>query len=94
MSTKKPPRRWDATSGAQLAELPGPNRPVRHAMFSPDGRKIVTNSGDKIVRVFNVYPTTQDLIDHARSVVPRQLTPCGRQRFFLPVESDAGSCPN
>ena len=87
-------RLWDATSGAQLAVLPGHSRPVRQATFSPDGRKIVTTSGDRIVRVFNVYPTTQDLIDHARSIVPRQLTPCERKRFFLPVEGEVGDCPN
>ena len=87
-------RLWDAISGAQLAKLPGHTRPVLHAAFSPDGRKIVTTSGDKIVRVFNVYPTTQALIDHARSVVPRQLTPCERKRFFLPVEGEVGDCPN
>ena len=87
-------RLWDTTSGAQLAVFRGHSRPVRHATFSPDGHKIVTTSGDKIVRVFNVYPTTQDLIDHARDVVPRELTPCERKRFFLPVEGEVGNCPN
>jgi hypothetical protein len=33
------------------------------------------------------------LIDHARSIVPRQLTACERKRFFLPAESGVGDCP-
>ena len=74
--------------------LPGHSRPVRYAAFSPDGRRVVTVSGDKTVLVFNVYPTTQDLIDHARAVVPRELTPCERKHFFLPVEGGVGDCPN
>jgi hypothetical protein len=32
------------------------------------------------------------LIDYAKSVVPRKLTPCQRKRFFLPVEGDVGEC--
>ncbi len=52
------------------------------------------SSGDNIVRVFNIYPTTQDLIDHASSIVPRELTPCERLRFFLPVDGDVADCPN
>jgi hypothetical protein len=33
------------------------------------------------------------LIDHARSLVPRELTACERKRFFLPAESDVDDCP-
>jgi hypothetical protein len=40
-----------------------------------------------------VFKTTQDLIDHARSIVPRQLTACERKRFFLPAQSNVGDCP-
>ncbi len=54
----------------------------------------VSVSGDNNARIFPVFPTTQDLIDHARSVVPRELTPCERKRFFLPVEGEVGDCPN
>ena len=41
-----------------------------------------------------VSEVTQAMIDHARSVVPRVLTPCERKRFFLPVEGEVGDCPN
>ncbi len=37
-----------------------------------------------------MFPTTQGLIDHAKAVVPRELTPCERKRFFLPVEGGVG----
>jgi hypothetical protein len=33
-----------------------------------------------------VFTSTQELIDYARSVVPRQLTPAQRQAFFLEAE--------
>ena len=49
--------------------------------------------GDKVARVIRVFPTPQDMIDYARTVVPRKLTPCERKRFFLPVEGDVGECP-
>jgi len=54
----------------------------------------VTASEDFTARIFNVFQTTQDLIDHARSIVPRQLTACERKRFFLPAEGEVGDCPN
>ncbi len=46
------------------------------------------------MRAFNAYPTTQALIDHARAIVPRELSPCERKRFFLPVEGEVGDWPN
>ncbi len=72
---------------------PHPNLPGRRRTTLA-GRHIVTSSSDKTARIFNVYPTTQDLIDHAKSIVPRDLTPCERKRFFLPVEAEVGDCPN
>ncbi len=45
-------------------------------------------------RGFRVFSTTQDLIDHAKSIVPCQLMPYGRKRFFLTVEGEVGNCPN
>ncbi len=54
-------------------------------MACPDVTLIVTVSDDNIVRIFRVFPTTQDLIDHARAIVRRELAPCERKRLFLPV---------
>ena len=52
----------------------------------------MTAADDGVTRVFDVFPTTQALIDHARSSVSRQLTACERQRFFLPVDGEVGDC--
>ena len=62
--------------------------------IQPQWAHVATVSGDKIVRVFNVYPTTQALMDHARSIGLRDLTPRERKRFFIPVEGEVGGCPN
>jgi WD40 repeat protein/class 3 adenylate cyclase len=86
-------RIWDATTGSQVAMLKGHKGKVRSVAFSPDGSRVTTASG-WIARIFRVFPTTQTLIDHAKTVVSRRLTPCERQRFFLPVEGEVGDCPN
>jgi hypothetical protein len=44
---------------------------------------VVTASTDDTARIWRIFPTTQELIDYARSVVPRQLTPEQRRAFFL-----------
>ncbi len=87
-------RLWDAEKGTQIALLPGHERQVWSVAFSPDGRHVLTASVDRTARIFSVFQTTQDLIDHAKSIVPRELTPCERKRFFLPVEAEVGDCPN
>ncbi len=87
-------RMWRVATGAEFTQLPGHTETVRHAAFSPDGTLVATVSDDRIGRIFRVFPTTQAMIDHARTVVPRELTPCERKRFFLPVEGEVGDCPN
>jgi hypothetical protein len=44
---------------------------------------VVTASDDGTARLWRVFHTTQELIDYARSIVPRQLTPEERKAFFL-----------
>ena len=56
---------------------------VFSAAFSPDGARIVTASDDNTARIWRVFPTTQDLVDYARSIMPRELTPEQRRKFFL-----------
>lgn len=91
-------RLWNARSGREFAVLAGEEAltsdaaPTR-ATFTPDGTKIAVVSGEN-VRIIRIFPTPQDLIDFAHSVVPRELTPCERKRFFLPVEGDVGECPS
>lgn len=80
-----PARLWEDDSGIEIAFLPGPTKPVWHAAFSPDGTRIVTVSDDNIARIFRAFPTTQDLIDHARAILRREIAPCERKHFVLPV---------
>jgi WD40 repeat protein len=76
-------RLWDAASGKPLVVLHGHEGPVASAAFSPDGAKVVTASDDRTARIWRVFGSTQELIDYARSIVPRQLTPEQRKQFFL-----------
>jgi WD40 repeat protein len=55
--------------------------PASRAAFSPDGRSVVANTEN--LRIWPVFPTTQALVDHARSVMPRALTAQQRKDFFL-----------
>jgi WD40 repeat protein len=43
-------RRWDAATGRQLGEFPGPARTTR-AAFAPDGRTAAFASADKTIRI-------------------------------------------
>lgn len=85
-STDHTARLWDAASGNQLAVLRGHDRPVVAAGFSPDGTSVVTASTDDTARIWRVFESTQELIDYAQSIVPRQLTPEQRRAFFLAAE--------
>jgi WD40 repeat protein len=76
-------RLWDAASGKALVTLKGHTLSVNSAAFSPDGTRVVTASDDGIVKIWRVLPSGQQLIDYARSIVARQLTPEQRTVFFL-----------
>jgi len=66
---------------------------VNRVAFDPGGARIVTASTDQTAQIINAFPSTQALIDHARSVVPRELTLCERKRYFLSVPDMAENCP-
>ena len=93
-------RLWVAQAGQQIALLAGPDDPTNvvpaftRANFNSDGTRVAIASADQAARVVRVFPTSQNLIDFARKVVVRELTPCERQRFFLPVEAGARECAN
>ena len=76
-------RLWDAASGTEIAVLSGHEGDVTSAAFSPDGARIVTTADDATGRIWRVFRTTQDLVDYARSIKPRELTPEQRRKFFL-----------
>jgi hypothetical protein len=50
----------------------------RSAQLSPDGTRIVTDG-----YLWRIFATTQELVDHARSVVASELTAEQRRQFFL-----------
>jgi WD40 repeat protein len=91
-------RLWSAPSGRQIEVLASredkANRPaLMRAAFNSDGTRIVIVSAEDGVRIVRAFQTPQNLIDYAKSIVPRELTSCERRRYFLPVEGDVGGCP-
>ena len=72
-------RIFDIATREEVAVLERPA--ATQAAFSPDGRFIATNSD--FLRVWPAFPNTQDLVDYARSVMPRQLSAQQRQDFSL-----------
>jgi WD40 repeat protein len=85
-------RIWDAVTGSTIAVLEGDGGDIHSLALSPDGSRLVTASEDSTARVYHLYQTTQALIDHARSILPRELNACERKRFFLPVTNGGGNC--
>ena len=85
-------RVWDAATGSAITVLEGHEADIFSLALSPDGGRVVTASEDSTARVFQLFQTTQALIDYARLILPRELSACERKRFFLPATSSAGNC--
>ena len=81
-------RIWDADTREAVAVLEG-EALMWDAAFSADGERLVTASEDRNARIVPVFPTIQALVDHAKSVVPRCLTPEQRRQAFLEPEPPA-----
>jgi WD40 repeat protein len=75
-------RVWDADMRKPVAVLEG-MAPMWDAAFSADGKRLVTASEDRTANIWPVFPTTQALVDYAKSVVPRCLTEDQRRQTFL-----------
>lgn len=75
---------WDADSGQLITTL-SHEYPVTYVEFSLDGQKIVTVAEDNKVRVWQISPSTQVLINEAKRLKPRDLTIEQREQYFLPV---------
>ena len=49
-------RRWDAATGEELVRLPGHADYVYSLAFSPDGKTLVSGSGDFTLRLWDTEP--------------------------------------
>jgi WD40 repeat protein len=73
----------DSASGEDLARPAAHARALTDAAVSPDGRHVVASAMDGGVLIATIYPSTEALVRHARSLVARELSPLERRRFFL-----------
>lgn len=69
--------------------LRGHGSAVRSAPLSADGSRVVMASDYGTAGIWRVFPTTEALIVYAKSIVPRQLSPEERQRYFLDATEPA-----
>jgi WD40 repeat protein len=76
-------RIWDAQSGETITTLEGHASWIWSASFSADNRRVLTGSADRTGRIWHLFPTTQDLVDDAKRMLPRCLTRAERERYFL-----------
>ena len=74
---------WDAATGDLLAGLPGHNAWLRHVEFSPDGRYVLTASGDpwsddNAVRIWNATNGVRTVhLEHEKEVYSATFSPDG-----------------
>lgn len=73
-------RLWDAVSGTELAILPGHDSSVNAIVFSPDGRRILTESSDRTI----LWDATSgarlaELGFHAAHIVSSVVSPDGQR---------------
>jgi WD40 repeat protein len=92
-------RLWGTDSGRELATLARRDavdrQPVlTRASFNSDGTRVAVISAGDAVRVIRTFPTLEDLVEYAKTIVPRELTPCERRHFFSPIAGDVGDCPS
>ena len=81
---------WDLSGPTPVATvLEGHRGPVTSVAFSPDGKRVVTGSGDNTARVWDT-PPVEDLIPLARAALTRCLTIAQREELGLPVPPGAG----
>ena len=74
-------RLWETTSGKHMATFEGHSGIVRQAIISPNGQWVLTRTGTE-VQLWSIE-SAQALVDKAREIVPRCLTPRQREAFHL-----------
>jgi WD40 repeat protein len=80
-------RLWEAASAKAVATLSGHTGLVSAVAFSPDGRLVLAGSTDRTARLWPVLAGTHALVEMAKSIVPRCLTPPQLRRFHLAPEA-------
>jgi WD40 repeat protein len=78
-------RVWDVSTGKQIARLQH-STSLKKATFNPSGDHVVTAADDYVLRIWSVIQSSQQLVDDAKRVVARCLTPQQRTRFYLTPE--------
>jgi WD40 repeat protein len=79
-------RLWDVSSGQEIAVFVGHTDDASALLSYSKGTRILTGSSDRTARVWRVFPDTQTLVDHAKTVTPRCLTKTERAQFLLSPE--------
>jgi hypothetical protein len=80
---------WDVETREQVAALRGHERPLSNAGFRGDGRAIITASLDQTARIWPVFSSTRELVEHSKRMVPRCLTLEQRANAHVSVEPPA-----
>ncbi|KAE9401076.1 WD40 repeat-like protein [Gymnopus androsaceus JB14] len=72
---------WNVATGQQIQKLIGHSQFVSSAAFSPDGKQVVTGSGDKTAIIWNVATGQQIQIlkGHSGQVISVAFSPDGKQ---------------
>jgi WD40 repeat protein len=66
------PRLFSVANEAEVAILDDGGAGISRASFTPDGARVVTIEEDGATRLWPVFHSTQDLIEHAWRIVPRR----------------------
>jgi WD40 repeat protein len=88
--SRRTARIWD-TDGGELAVLRGHDNKVTAVAWSPDGQRLVTGSGDRTVRIWDVESGTEIVIvgAHTKTVRCVSWSPDGRR---VASASEDGTC--
>jgi WD40 repeat protein len=63
-------RLWDAATGEAVATLTGHTDVVRAVAFSPEGKRVLTGSDDNTARLWDLFPTAQELVEKVKAAMP------------------------